>query len=131
MTRQRRTWRAKFRDSLRGVRYGLDNQSSFTVHVVAAVLAIALGLYLRISRLEWSVLTICIALVFATELLNTSIEWLAQAITDEHDPRIGKALDIASAAVLLIALAACAIGVLVFVPHLLHAVSAEALRPEP
>lgn len=116
---RRRTWRDKFRDAFRGVAVGLRGQSSFTVHLLASLAVLLAGLLLRIHLWEWSLLVLCIVVVFVAELLNTSIEWLARAIRDEHDERIGKALDIASAAVLLASFGSVAVGLLIFLPHLL------------
>lgn len=119
MRTDRRTWRAKFRDSFRGIAVGLEGQSSFVVHVGAAVLVVLAGAYFRVSVVEWALLALSIAVVFVAELLNTSIEWLAQVATSQHDPRIGNALDVASAAVLLTAAAAALVGAIIFVPRIL------------
>lgn len=116
---KRRTWREKFRDAFRGVSIGLRGQNSFVVHLLASLAVVVVGVFFRISLLEWSLLSLCIVTVFVAELLNTSIEWLARAIREEHDDRIGKALDVASAAVLLASFGSVSIGVLIFVPHVL------------
>ena len=113
-----RTSRTKFRDAFRGVAVGLRGQSSFFAHVVAALLVIAAAAFFRVSALEWAILVLCIGVVFVAELANTSIEWLAKAITEDQDDRIRKALDVASAAVLLTALGAVVVGAIVFLPRL-------------
>jgi len=102
---------------------GLKGQSSFVVHVAAALLATAAGIYFRISAVEWALLALTIAVVFIAELLNTSIEWLAKAVTDQHDSRIANALDVASAAVLLTAFAAAVVGVIIFLPRVVELVT--------
>ena len=61
----------------------------------------------------------CIGGVLVAEMLNTSLEYLAQAITDQPDPRIGKALDVASGSVLLASLFAAIVGLIVLVPPIL------------
>jgi diacylglycerol kinase len=119
----RRAWRDKFRDAFRGVAVGLRGQNSFLIHVLASAAVVAAGFFFRVTLLEWGVLVLCIVSVFVAELLNTSLEWLAKAIREEHDPRIGSALDVASAAVLLAAFGAMAVGFLVFLPHLIRMVS--------
>jgi diacylglycerol kinase len=120
---QRRAWRDKFRDSFRGIAVGLRGQNSFLFHLVASAAVVLVGLFFRVSLLEWGLLLLCIVSVFVAELLNTSLEWLARAIRQEHDPRIANALDVASAAVLLAAFGAVLVGVLVFLPHLIQAVT--------
>jgi diacylglycerol kinase len=117
---RRRTWRDKFRDAFRGVSVGLRGQNSFTVHLLASLGVLVAGLLFRIDLWEWTLLVVCVVIVFVAELLNTSIEWIARAIRQEHDERIGKALDVASAAVLLASFGAVAVGLLIFLPHLIQ-----------
>jgi diacylglycerol kinase len=114
----RRTWRGKFRDAFRGLWFGLQGQSSFFVHVIVAAAAVALGWWTGISAVEWALISLSIGLVFAAELANTALEWLARAVTDKTDERVGRALDLASAAVLSAAGTALAVGACVFAPRL-------------
>jgi diacylglycerol kinase len=108
-----RTWRHKFRDAFRGLHCGLQDQNSFHVHfAVAAVVLVAAGI-LRARYLEWAVLVLCVTLVIAAEMFNTALEHLAKAIDRTHNPHLGNALDIGSAAVLLTACGAVAVGALV------------------
>lgn len=110
----RRTWRDKFADTFRGVRAALRGQTSFGVHLVAAVLVIAAAAVLQLSSTEWAVLLLSITVVLVAEILNTALECLARAITSERHPAIGQALDLAAAAVLLAALGAACVGAVVF-----------------
>ena len=48
------------------------------------------------------------------------LEFLGDAVTEEHDERIGRAKDVAAAGVLLTALGATGIGLIVFLPYLLR-----------
>ncbi len=95
------SWLAKFRFAGHGIVAGFKGQNSFYVHLPAAIIVTALGLWLDISRAEFCVLMLCIALVLCTELFNSSLELLAKVITREYHPDIGQALDIASGAVLM------------------------------
>ena len=84
---------------------------------MAAAVAIA-AVILRVSLLEACVLFLCIGVVLATEMFNTSLEFLAREITSENRPGLAAALDIASGAVLTISLAAAAIGLAIFLTRL-------------
>ncbi|MGC4005936.1 MAG: diacylglycerol kinase [Pirellulales bacterium] len=84
-----RGWIDKFRDALRGCKLGFRGQSSFFAHIFAAALVVAVAWVARAGRTEWCLLLICITVVITTEMLNTSIESLARAITREHHPDIG------------------------------------------
>ncbi len=94
-------------------------QSSFTVHLCAAVAVVAAGALLRVSAVDWALLSAAIGGVFAAEIFNTSIESLARAPGGRRHPRIRDALDMASGGVLVAALAAVAIGAAVFGPRIL------------
>jgi diacylglycerol kinase len=115
-SRQRRSWPQKFRDAFRGVKQGVRGQSSFFVHCFTAAAVIAAGLVLRVNAVEWCLLALCIGGVLSAEMFNTALEALARAVTDRDDPHLRDALDVGSAAVLLAALSAVAVGTVVFAP---------------
>jgi len=115
-----RTWKAKFGDAFRGLYHGTRGQSSFVVHFVIATAVIVAGFVFHVTMVEWCILTACIAGVVAAELFNTALESLAKAITPEHNELVGRALDMASAAVLVAAIGSVVIGLLIFLPHLLQ-----------
>jgi diacylglycerol kinase (ATP) len=77
------------------------------------------GLILGLSRLEWCAVVLACAAVWSAEALNTALELLADATTQEMHPLIGQAKDVAAGAVLVTAIGAAVVGLLVFGPHLL------------
>ena len=81
---------------------------------------IGLGVYCRITRLEWALLALAVAGVWTAELLNTAIEALTDLVSPAWHPLAGKAKDVAAGAVLLAALGALVVGALVFGPYLLQ-----------
>ncbi|HUE70474.1 MAG TPA: diacylglycerol kinase, partial [Pirellulaceae bacterium] len=83
-------------------------------HILCAAFVIAAGVALRATLAEWCLLALCVGAVLGAELFNTALEQLAQAIDREHNPQIGAALDMAAAAVLVVALAAAVVGATVF-----------------
>jgi len=114
-----RTWSAKFTDAFRGIRLGVQDQSSFFVHFFVATAVVIAGAVLGIdNRLEWCLLLLCIAGVLTAEMFNTALERIARAVTDEFHPDVGAALDIGSGAVLIASLGAAAVGTIIFLAHL-------------
>ncbi len=99
---------------------GLMAEPNCRVHAAATVLVIVTASLIGVSRIEWAVLVIAMAMVWVSEALNTALERLADAVSTEYQPLIGQAKDIAAAAVLLAAVAAVILGGLVFIPHLLE-----------
>lgn len=112
-----RRWLWKFSCALRGVLVGMQGQSSFYVHVPAAIVVCIVAAWLGVSLAEWLVLVLCITVVMTAELLNSALEHLARAVTREVHPEVRNALDIASGAVLVASLGACVVGVMVLVNH--------------
>jgi diacylglycerol kinase len=113
-----RGWRDKFRDAFRGLWLAMRDQISFRVHLTFAVSVVIMAALLKVSVAEWCLLVLCISTVLAAETFNTALEWMAKAIDRRENPRLGGALDIASAAVLISAIGAAVVGTTVFVYRL-------------
>jgi diacylglycerol kinase len=121
-----RGWREKFRDAFRGVALGVHDQSSFRVHFAAAVLVLIAAALLKLDRTHGCLLILAITGVLVAEMFNTALEHLAKAVDRTRNPHLGNALDIGSAAVLLAALGAVAVGATVLGPPLLTLLQAAA-----
>jgi len=115
-----RTWKRKFQDAFRGLRQSVQQQSSYKVHFLFAFLVVLTGFLLNLDTVRWSLLILCIVVVLAGEMLNTSIETLAKAITGEYNENIAKALDISSGAILVLSFGAAAIGFVIFIEAFLR-----------
>ncbi len=113
-----RTWWEKFRDAFVGLKLGVRGQSSFFLHVFSAATVIVLAAILGVSLIEWCLLLLCIAGVLTAEMLNSAMESMAKAITDQRGPHLGIALDVGSAAVLLASTGAAAVGTIIFANRL-------------
>lgn len=103
-----------FGHAFRGLALLLRGEHNAWIHAAATLAALGLGLALGLSRGEWLALVLVIALVWSAEAFNTAIEFLADAITTEVDPRIRDAKDVAAGGVLICAGAAIAVGILIF-----------------
>ncbi|QDU97364.1 diacylglycerol kinase [Lignipirellula cremea] len=121
-----RTWRKKFADALQGVGQGAWGQSSFAVHCAAATVVVLFASALQLNHYDWGLLLLCIAMVMSAELFNSAVELLAREVDRRHNPTVGKALDIASGAVLVAALGAACVGSLVLLPPLYRWIGAFA-----
>jgi diacylglycerol kinase len=105
--------------AINGLKLLLKFEHNSRIHLLAAIIAVSLGIILKISLLEWSLLTVVTGLVFLSELINSSIENLADFISAENSEQIRKAKDYAAAAVLMAAVIAVIVGGLIFIPHLI------------
>src|SRR5208282_2365753 len=103
----------------RGILLLCLTQWNFRIHLIAALVAVALGFYFQISAIEWVILAAAIALVLCAEALNTAIERVVDLVEPDHHPVARDAKDLA-AAVLIASICAAIIGVLLFGPRLIH-----------
>lgn len=105
--------------ALKGIGTVFKEEFNARVHFLAAVVAIVLGFVLKVAWFEWVILTLVIGGVFAMELINTSIEGLADLYSREHNPKIKKIKDLAAGAVLVTAITALIIGLIIFLPKIM------------
>lgn len=97
----------------------LFGQPNARIHAVVAVSVVACGAWLGLSATEWCLISLCIGGVLMAEAFNTAIEALADKVSPDFDPLIGKAKDLGAGAVLLMVFGAVAVGLIVFLPKLL------------
>jgi diacylglycerol kinase (ATP) len=105
--------------AFRGISYLLRTQHNAWIHFGFTVMAVVLGILLSISQYEWIAVIICIGMVFAAEAFNTSIEVLCDARFTNYDKRAEQIKDTAAGAVLIVSIAAAAVGLIIFLPKLL------------
>jgi len=108
-----------FRHALRGLRHTLFFHQNLRVHVVVAVLAVALGLLLKIPAIEWAVVAAAIFFVLVAEMVNTALEEIVNLVKEDHSERARVAKDVAAGMVLLATVFAVVIGLIVFLPYLI------------
>lgn len=112
--------RAKaFRYAWQGMKALVRYEHNARIHLVAAVLAIGAGIIFGITTMEWCLIILCISLVISAEAVNSAVEALADKMCKEHDPLIGRAKDLGATAVTLLALAAAAVGLIIFIPYII------------
>ena len=109
-----------FKFAFRGLWLLLRNEHNSRIHLFAAVIAIALGFFLKINLFEWSVLVIVTGIVFISELFNTSLETISDIVDSEWNEKIRNAKDYAAAAVLVAAIISLVAGGIIFIPKLLN-----------
>uniref|UniRef100_UPI00333E8083 diacylglycerol kinase n=1 Tax=Castellaniella defragrans TaxID=75697 RepID=UPI00333E8083 len=103
--------------SLQGLGAAWRHEAAFRQEVVLAAILIPLGLWLGDTALERLLLAGVLVLVLMAELINSAIEALADAISPDHNPLLGRAKDIGSAAVLLTLLLTGATWIAVLAPR--------------
>ena len=109
-----------FINAANGIGHCIRGELNFKIQLVAAITAIVLGIFLNISATEWLFVISCSMLVLSLELLNTASENICNIITNEINPVIKIVKDIAAGAVLVSAIGSAIIGVIIFLPKIIH-----------
>jgi diacylglycerol kinase (ATP) len=102
-----------------GIWFLLLNEHNAWIHSFVAIVVICCGFFLKITSNEWIIVLFSIGFVFTSELINSAIEQLCNAVSAEFHPLIKKAKDLSAGAVLIAAITAAIVGVIVFLPKLI------------
>ena len=93
-----------------------SKEQNLKSHIVSAIIVILAGYLTGLSRMEWYIVLLLKALMFALEMMNTAIERVVDLASPEIHPLAKQAKDIAAGAVLVFALFSAIIGLLIFLP---------------
>lgn len=105
---------SSFACAMKGAVILIRSQPHARIHLAATGAVFALGVGFNLQRLEWCLVIIAIMMVWVAEGINTALEAIADAVHPDHHPLIGRAKDVAAAAVLIAAVGALLIGLLIF-----------------
>lgn len=103
-----------------GIVNAVRTQPNFKIHLVCSAVVSWAGFYFHITNTEWAVLAFVIATGLAIELLNTSVEYTVDLLTDEYHMLAKFAKDSAAGAMLIYAIFSVIIGLLIFIPKVLN-----------
>lgn len=109
-----------FRHAGRGLGWAVSSQANLRFHLAAAATVLLAALLFHFTAIEFVGLVLCFAVVIAAELFNTALEVLIDYAWPERHPMIGRAKDVAAAAVLMAAIGTALVGILLFARHILH-----------
>ena len=93
-----RFWRATI-NTCNGLAFAIRSEQAVREELVALVLSLPLAWLIGMTTMRRVELITAVVLVLVVELLNTAIEKLADRLTTDHDPQIGRVKDMGSAAV--------------------------------
>lgn len=121
----RRTLRQSFADAFDGLRTAL-RERNMRIHVVFAVVVVALGFAVGLSSIEWAGVFLVVGMVIRDEIKNSAIERLVDLHSPLRPPtpeeiarRAREAKHLAAASVLWGAVTSVLCGAIIIVPRLL------------
>jgi diacylglycerol kinase (ATP) len=93
-----RLWRASI-NTRNGLAFAIRSEAAVREELIALAISIPLAWLVGATTMRRVELIATVVLVLVVELLNTAIEKLADRLTTDHDPQIGRVKDMGSAAV--------------------------------
>lgn len=112
---EKQKWAKTFGYALSGINWTIKNERNFKVHLLAVFLATGLGWLLKITLIEWTIISCAIFFVLTLEMINTALEKVVDLASGEkYHPLAKIAKDVAAGAVLLAAINSVIIGLIIF-----------------
>ncbi len=102
-----------------GIHNLIKKEHNAWIHFIALILAIVLGIFLKLTMFEWIAITIVSGIVIVSELFNTAIEQLADKVEPNLNKKIGLIKDYCAGAVFVSAIISVIVGGLIFIPRIL------------
>ncbi len=108
-----------FLHAIDGFIYCLKYEHNMIIILSATILVVACGLYFQIDTNEWLFIIFICASIAGCEMINSSIEAAVDLVTTDIHPLAKIAKDTASAATLILCVAALIGGILIFLPKIM------------
>jgi diacylglycerol kinase (ATP) len=112
--------------AIEGIIHAVRTQKHMRRHFLAALLLLLAVLLLRVSALEFTLLTVSVCFVLFAELINTAVEAIVDLVSPEFHPLAKIAKDVAAGGVLVAAFGAVVMGYLIL-SHYIFPLYKEAL----
>ena len=110
-----------FKYAFNGIRILFKSTPNAILELVIAGIAILLGIFFKISIIEWVAIWILIGLVFGLEAVNSAMETLSDySCKREINPDIKKVKDLSAGGVLIAAIVSVVVGILIFLPKIIN-----------
>lgn len=116
---KKRSLAKSFAFAFEGIREAFKREPNFRTHILIAIVASGIAIYLNFTVIEWIILFFTVATVIVAELINTAVESLVDLVSPDIRQEAKLAKDVLAAAVFVTALLAVVIGLLLFVPKII------------
>jgi diacylglycerol kinase len=108
-----------FKNASIGILTAARTQTNIRIHLLASAIVLIAAVYFRISPDQAIDLILTVGMVLISEMANTAIEFLSDAVTLDQNEHIKHAKDVAAGAVLISAIFAAIVGLTIFVPKII------------
>ncbi len=108
-----------FKYAFEGFFTSFKTERNMKIHILIMFIVILMGIFLKISSLEWIICVFCFIIVIAGELFNTAIETIVDMVMPYKNDKAKIAKDISAASVLILAIGSAIIGLIIFIPKIM------------
>ncbi|WP_024834742.1 diacylglycerol kinase family protein [Ruminiclostridium josui] len=112
-----------FNNAFQGIWYTIVNERNMKIHLAIGTIVILLSLWVRVSKIEFTILCLTIAMVICFELINTAVEVVVNIIVDVYHPKAKIIKDVSAGAVFVSAIFSIVIGLLILWDKVIHKLS--------
>ena len=119
-SKDKRKFSSSIKYCLEGINFVITNESNFKKEIVIGIIALLLSYILKISRIEFTIILIMIALVLTSEIINTSIEKVVDLYTKDYSNLAKIAKDVSAGSVLVMSIFSLLVGIIIFLPKIIN-----------
>lgn len=119
-SKDKRKFSGSIKNCLEGINFVITNESNFKKEIVIGIIALLLSYILKISRIEFTIILIMIALVLTSEIINTSIEKVVDLYTKDYNNIAKIAKDVSAGSVLVMSIFSLLVGIIIFLPKIIN-----------
>ena len=109
-----------FKYAIEGIMSSFKSERNMKIHVFIMLVVILFGIFLKINKYEWMIVIILFGIVISSELFNTAIETVVNLVSPNKNNLAKLAKDISAGAVLINAIVSIIIGLIIFLPKIIH-----------
>ena len=103
-----------FNNAINGIVSTVKNERNMKIHISAAVMVLLLSLFYDLTRVEFLIVCMAIAIVFICELFNTAIEVIIDTLIGVYHPKAKIVKDTAAGAVFVSAILSILVAYFIF-----------------
>jgi diacylglycerol kinase len=103
-----------------GLKSAFKEERNFRIQFLIGVVVVFFMIAFNLNAVESSIIILMILVVLSLELVNSQIEKFLDIVHPDHHPRVKIIKDFSAGAVLFSVIGSVAIGVLIFLPHILN-----------
>lgn len=117
-TTKNKTLFSAFKNAINGIIHVFKTERNLRIYYVIGALVFLTSFFFNFTKTEFACLCLTIGFVIFAEMVNSTIEYMVDLLTDKYDERAKAAKDIAAGAVLIAAGVAVIVAYFLFIDKL-------------